>query len=63
MIKEKKIKKIASNKKKHVFIEKELNEISKKVKEISTKGLTKDSINGYNKFFNDAKHFSLGIFQ
>ena len=35
------------NKTKHVLVENELDEISKKVKLIPTKGLTKDLINGY----------------
>ena len=36
----------------------ELNELSKKVKVISTKGLTKDLINKLS-IFNGAKYFSL----
>ena len=42
----------------------ELNELelSKKVKAISTKGLTKDLINEFS-ILNKAKYFSLGIFQ
>ena len=40
----------------------ELNEISKKVKAISTKGLIKDLINKLS-ILNGGKHFSLGIFQ
>ena len=40
----------------------ELNELSEKVKAISTKWLTKDLING-NKILNDTKYFSLGILQ
>ena len=39
-----------------------LNELSKKVKAISTKGLTKDLINKFC-ILNGAKYFSLGIFQ
>ena len=39
-----------------------LNELSKKVKAISTKGLTKDLINEFC-IRNGAKYFSLGIFQ
>ena len=35
---------INSNKTKHVLIENELNELSKKVEAVSTKGLTKDLI-------------------
>ena len=41
--------------------ENELNELSKKVKAISTKGLTKDSINKFS-ILNGAKYFSSGIF-
>ena len=40
----------------------ELNELSKKVKAISTKGLTKDLINKFS-ILNGAKYFSSGIFQ
>ena len=40
----------------------ELNELSKKVKAISTKGLPKDLINK-NSILNGTKYFSLGIFQ
>ena len=40
-------KNVTSNKAKHVLVENELNEQSKKVEAISTKGLTKDLINGY----------------
>ena len=50
-----KLKDVTSNKN-------ELNEISKKVKAISTKGLTKDLINKFS-ILNGAKYFSLGIFQ
>ena len=39
----------------------ELNELSKKVKAISTTGLTKKLINTF--ILNGAKYFSLGIFQ
>ena len=39
----------------------QLNELSKKVKVISTKGLTKDLINKFS-ILNGAKLFSLGIF-
>ena len=39
----------------------ELNELSKKVKAISTKGLTKDLINKFS-ILNGAKYFSSGIF-
>ena len=40
----------------------ELNELSKKVKEISTKSLIKDLINKFSTL-NGAKYFSSGIFQ
>ena len=40
----------------------ELNELSKKVKAISTKRLTKDLINKFS-IINGAKNFSSGIFQ
>ena len=39
-------KRINSNKTKHVVVENEINELTKKVEAISTKGLTKDLING-----------------
>ena len=39
-----------------------LNELSKKGKVISTKGLTKDLIDKFS-IFNWGKYFSLGIFQ
>ena len=55
-------KNVTSNKTKHVLVENELNELSEKVKAISTKGLTKDLINRY-KILNDAKYFYSGIFQ
>ena len=50
-----KLKDITSNKN-------ELNELSKKVKAISTKGLTKDLIDKFS-ILNGAKYFSSGIFQ
>ena len=50
-------KNIISNKTKHVLAENELNELSKKVKAISTKGLTKDLINKYN-IVNGANYLS-----
>ena len=51
------------NKLKHVTSNKnELNELSIKVKVISTKGLTKDLINKFS-ILNGAKYFSSGIFQ
>ena len=40
----------------------ELNELSKKVKTISTKGFKKDLIDKFS-IFNGAKYFSSGIFQ
>ena len=40
----------------------ELNELSKKVKVTSTKGLTKNMINKFS-ILNEAKYFSLWIFQ
>ena len=43
-------------------IKNELNEISKKVKAKSTKGLTKDLINKFS-ILNGAKYFPSGIFQ
>ena len=50
-----KLKDVTSNKN-------ELNELSKKVKAISTKGLTKDLINKFS-ILNGAKYFPSGIFQ
>ena len=50
-----KLKDVTSNKN-------ELNELSKKVKAISTKALTKDLINKFS-ILNCAKYFSLGMFQ
>ena len=47
---------------KAVTNKKELNELSKKVKAISAKGLTKDLINKFS-ILNGAKYFSLRIFQ
>ena len=49
-------KNITSNKTKHGLTENELNELSKKVEAISTKGLTKDLINKYS-ILNGAKYF------
>ena len=40
----------------------QLNELSKKIKAISTKGVTKDLINEFS-ILNGAKYFFLGIFQ
>ena len=50
-----KLKNVTSNKNK-------LNELSKKVKAILTKGLAKDLINKFS-ILNGAKYFSAGIFQ
>ena len=50
-----KLKNVTSNKN-------ELNVLSKKLKAISTKGLTKDLINKFS-ILNEAKYFSSGIFQ
>ena len=55
-------KKFISNKTKHVLVENELNELSKKVEAMSTKRLTKDFINVYKKL-NITKCFSSRIFQ
>ena len=50
-------------KKKKVYLNKiELNELSKKVKSLSTKKLRKDLINKFS-IHNEAKYFSSGIFQ
>ena len=49
-------KNVASNKIKHVLVENELNELSRKVKAISAKGLTKDLINKFS-ILNGAKYF------
>ena len=45
-----------------VLVENELNEISEKVKAISTKGSTKDLINKYS-ILNGAKYFYSGLSQ
>ena len=50
------IKRINSNKTKHVLVENKLSELSKKVEAISTKGLTKDLINGC-KILNEERYF------
>ena len=50
-----KVKDVTSNKN-------ELNELTKNVKAILTKGLTKDSINKFS-IINGTKYFSSGIFQ
>ena len=55
-------KRIYSNKPKHVLVENELNELSKNVETISTKGLTKDLINGF-KILNGTRYFSSGTLQ
>ena len=56
-------KKVFDNKLKDVTSNKnKLNELSKKVKAISAKGLTKDLINKFS-IFNGAKYFSSRIFQ
>ena len=47
---------------KHVLVEHELNEVSEKVKAISTKGLTKDLISKIS-ILNRAKYFYSGILQ
>ena len=51
---------VTSNKTKHVLFERKLNELSKIVEGIWTKGLTKDLLNGY-KVLIQAKYFSSGI--
>ena len=53
---------VTSNKTKHVLVENELNELSKNIEAISTKGLIKDLINKCNILIG-AKYFSLVIFQ
>ena len=53
---------VTSNETKHVVVENELNELSKKFKAISTKGLTKDLINKFS-ILNGTKYFSPGRFQ
>ena len=50
------------NKTKHAFVANELNELSEKVKPISTKGLIKDLINKFS-ILNGVKYFSSGIFK
>ena len=55
-------KNVTSNETKHALVENELNELSEKVKAISTKELTKDLINKFS-FLNGTKYFSSGIFQ
>ena len=55
-------KNVISNKTKNVLLENELNELSKKVKARSTKGLTKDLINKFS-ILNGAKYFSSAIFR
>ena len=53
--------KVTSNKTKHVLVENELNELSKKADVISTKGLTKNLINGFEILYG-TKDFSSEIF-
>ena len=53
--------KVTSNKTKHVLVENELNELSKKADAISTKGLTKNLINGFEILYG-TKDFSSEIF-
>ena len=53
-------KNVTSIKTKHVFVENELDELSKKVKAISVKELTKYLINKY--IFNGVEYVSSGIF-
>ena len=55
-------KNVTPNKTKHILVENESNELSKKVEAISTKGLTKHLINGL-KILDGAKYFSSVIFQ
>ena len=55
-------KNVTLNKIKHLVVENELNELSQKVKEISTKWLTRDLIKKF-RILNGAKYFSAGIFQ
>ena len=51
-------KKVTSNKTRHIEINKKLDDLTKKVKPISIKGLTEDLINKYS-ILNGAKYFSL----
>ena len=55
-------KNLSWNKTKHVLVENELNELSEKVKTISTKQLAKKLVNKFI-ILNRAKYFSSGIFQ
>ena len=55
-------KNVTSNKTKHAIVENELNELSEKVKAISTKGLTKDLINKFS-ILNGVKYISSAIFK
>ena len=55
-------KNVTSNKPKHLLVENKLNELSKKVKAISTERLTKDLITKIS-ILNGAKYFSSEIFQ
>ena len=61
-LKKKLNKNVTSNKIKHVLVENELNELSEKVKAISTKRLTKDLINKFS-IINDSKDFYSVMFQ
>ena len=53
-------KNVTSNETKHVLVANELNELSERVKAISTKGLAKDLLYKFN-IFNGSKYFCLGI--
>ena len=55
-------KNVISKKTKHVLVEKELNELSKKVKTISTKGLTKYVVNEFS-ILNRTIYFTSEVFQ
>ena len=50
------------NKAKHILTENKLNGLSQKLEAISTKGSTKDLINGYE-ILNGARYFSSAAFQ
>ena len=51
--------KVTSNKREHVLVENEFNELLDKVKAISTKGLAKDLINKLS-ILNGSKYFCWG---
>ena len=55
-------KNVTINKTKHLLVGNELNELSEKIKAISTKGLTKYLINKFS-ILNGSKYFSSRIFQ